>query len=259
MPQPTLPAGSARVWFLDLRKASLAAFILTVLALAGPLWTYLRTILGTGPARPHMPPLAIAVLAVGLLCLPILPLFYFALYRDGFGLPVSARLRALSLAAAIVLSALVAMQLAATLAPGPGGSVLTGAESSWTAVRLFTLLAGVAEYGAVFPLLALWRRPDDDSEPVPPTKFVRVTTQVAVAVFGAWVAFNLMRLVLIPLTQSLVRDAYLQAGRTPPGFGEIVAEALRALLEQACLLAAPYVVWRAGREGERAGRAEPAP
>lgn len=69
-----------------------------------------------------------------------------------------------------------------------------------------------------------------------------------------------MGLALTPYSFVTLRNLALQIGRRPPTFGDLLAEQIRTVLVQACLFAAPYIVYRSLREqAERPVEAQSGP
>ena len=57
-------------------------------------------------------------------------------------------------------------------------------------------------------------------------------------------AFNLLRVLALPYVYSQTRDYLISIGRDRPIFADMAKEIVPAFLSQACLWAAPYVVYR---------------
>jgi hypothetical protein len=77
-------------------------------------------------------------------------------------------------------------------------------------------------------------------------------TKAVLVIWGLWVAFNIVRVVLTPYSYFQVRDLALQNGQPPPQLSLMMAGAVRTLLEQACLFICPYIVYNSWlrRDGE---------
>jgi hypothetical protein len=183
--------------------------------------------------------------------LPIMPVFYFALYRNEGYLRFSERLRILALAAAVGMSVVTAEglpRLLESLSSKGSGSVLIEQRVPWT-ITDASYVAGVfSNIIYILLLIAVFRQPDSEPQSqVPISKFLSVITKVAVIAWTIWVAFNLVRLLITPYTYSLLRNYALQNGVTPPPFRNIVAGAARTLLSQSSLFALPYIVLRSSR------------
>ena len=82
---------------------------------------------------------------------------------------------------------------------------------------------------------------------VPVSRLLRVMTTVAVISWGLWVAFLVVRVIAMPFAFVQTRNYALQIGRTPPVLWDMMAEAIRTLLIQTCLFAAPYIVYKSLR------------
>jgi hypothetical protein len=85
---------------------------------------------------------------------------------------------------------------------------------------------------------------------VPASGFLRRVTKVALVLYGIWVAFNLVRVVVTPFNYSHLRIVALQTGRRPPQLGHMMLEVIQMLLSQACLFIAPYVVYNSWSRGD---------
>jgi hypothetical protein len=79
-----------------------------------------------------------------------------------------------------------------------------------------------------------------------------IVTRVAVIAGGLWLAFNVVRLAYVPFIYPQIRSYALYYKRTPPRLWDMMAEAVRFALGQACLFAAPFIVWRSGPHVESA-------
>ena len=62
--------------------------------------------------------------------------------------------------------------------------------------------------------------------------------------WGLWLAFLLIRVLFVPYTYGLLKDTALQNGVTAPTFAALLEEAVRTLLNQASLFAAPYIIFK---------------
>lgn len=216
-------------WFTDLRKIALLACVTYVVSLIAPLWNSTRSIIAsTSPLSGwRVVPLALSVSLITAL----LPIFYFALYRDEGSLHISAPLRLLARAAAFVIGILLAFQLVEWI-KSPGAFL----------ARSLVALATIAN---ILLLAALFRHPGDASEEARPiSTLLYVVTKVTVIVWSAWVAFHLLRVLLLPYTYSQLRDYALSIGREGPPLTGMIEEAVQAFLGQASLLTAPYVIYK---------------
>jgi hypothetical protein len=232
---------------MDLRRAALIACIATVLSLLMPVWNAAQPIREVGSIDQQWWVAPVAALTV--LFSAILPVFYFALYRNEGTLRFSRRLRLLAIAAALVLG----LNLAIDLPPWIGslgragtGSVLIPERGNWTLGDMSVVFGILSTAAIIFMMIAIYRYVDEEPDVfVPASTFLRVATRVAVIALGIWVAFHLCRLVLTPYSYAELRRLAFQVGRTPPPFRNVVAEAARTFLAQASLFIGPYVVWRA--------------
>ncbi len=243
------------LWLTDIRKAALIASVTATLSVLMPAWYAVRTVLLIESNHSW------TILLIPLIwCFTaILPVFYLALYRNEDLPEFPKSLRVLSLAAAIVLG----VETVAGL-PRWIGSL----GSYWTAIRMLdwrpgavTILDAVREPGtsvqlgallnmlstlAYIGLLIAFSREERtaSSEDIPVSRLLAVTTKIAVIGWGLFVAGSLVRLMFMPYVYHEIRDLAIQIGRTPPGAGNLIMDAVRTLLVQACLFTAPYVVYR---------------
>ena len=185
------------------------------------------------------------ILILVILYSAIIPIFYFALYRNEAPLYFLKRLRLLALIAAftfavIVLTTLPAWirSLAAYLAVLAAFDWSIGANSVLAFVRdprtigqLSTLLGELSNIAGILMLIVIFRGADEPLEAdVPVSRLLRVVTKVAVISWGLWVAFLVVRVIAMPFAFVQIRNYALQIGRTPPQLGEMMAEAIRTLL-----------------------------
>ena len=236
--------------FMDIRRAALITCMAGVLSLLMPAWNAAQRVAALESTHPRWWIIPVAVM--GALFTAILPVFYFALYRNRGTLRFSRRLRLLALTAALALGINVALGLPGWIGSlGQVGdrSVLTPERELWTVAYVsgfFTVLSNAA---CAFMMVTVYRQRRDESDSFAPvSKLLRVMTNAAVIAWGIWVAFNVVQLVLTPYTYAVLRRVSLQIGRTPPPFHDIVAEATRTLLSQAGLFAGPYIIWRGGSQ-----------
>jgi hypothetical protein len=237
---------------LDIRTAALITSITGVLAIVKPAWDATRSMTAAQSNHPRwwINPMMIAM---GIFS-AILPLFYFALYRNQGTWQIPRRLRLLSMAAAILLGMIVAIGLPAwieSLGLMKSQSVLSQERELWVG-DLAQILGQLSNFAYILVLVTIYRQVERYPQ-VPSSKLLAIVTRIAVIFYGLWVTFNLIRLALTPYSYSQLRDFALRVGRTPPPFQELVKEAIRAVLMGSCMFAAPYIVWATLRS-QRAGR-----
>ncbi|HTS51360.1 MAG TPA: hypothetical protein VMH05_25610 [Bryobacteraceae bacterium] len=190
----------------------------------------------------------------------ILPLFFFALYRNEGTLHFSKFIRLCSLVTALVFGFLVVLDLwewsgslssywaAMKLVDWKGGatSVFAAARNPRTIGETASVLGQVGNFAYILLLLALWHQPDGEPSAdvgAPVSRLLRRVTKVALIAYGIWVAFNLVRVIVTPYFYFQIRTTALRIGRQPPQLTRMMASALRMLLDQACLFMAPYIVY----------------
>lgn len=265
---PTIrTASSLTAWLTDLQSVALIACVAGVLSLPVPIWNGMQTVTAvTATKNDFWKSAGILILVLLILYSAVIPIFYFALYRNEYPLYFSKPLRLLALIAAftfavILLTTLPAWirSLAAYLAVFAAfdwsigaTSVLAFVRDSRTIGQLFTLLGELSNIAYILVLIAMFRRADEPLEAdAPVSRLLRTMTKIAVISWGLWVAFLVVRVIAMPFAFVQTRTYALQIGRTPPLLWEMMAEAIRTLLIQACLFAAPYIVYRSLK-----GRAE---
>ena len=164
-----------------------------VASLPIPMWIATRAMLATPSAHSASGWTAIVVAYA---FSAILPVFYFALSREGSrdaGTPrLPERFRAVSLAGAIA-----------------GGIVIAAGVPEWLEVSSFDLtalrmlLSDLANFACTLLLVAFYRGPGGVPETdVPPSDLLRGITRVAVFAGGIWFIFNLLGLALTPYPSS---------------------------------------------------------
>ncbi len=242
---------SVAAWPSDIRKVARITFTASVLSLLIPIWRL------TQQTPSYRLPLleSVSLILFGYLFGAIMPMFYFALYRNEGTLRFPKPLRRLSLVTAVVFASLAAWSLpdwigfidyfsSATVEWRSGSAaVLAFVRDPRTVNEVAKLLNGCSNVAYILLLVAFFQQ--SDSEPavttdVPPSGFLRRVTKVALVLWGIWVAFNLVRVVVTPLA---IRVAAFKTGRRPPQLGHIMMEVIEMLLTQACLFIAPYVVY----------------
>jgi hypothetical protein len=245
-------------WFTDVKRAALTALIVGVAALVVPVWRAGRQLMTTAPQNsPWWSPL---LLVIGLIVSAILPLFYFALYRDPGTLRFPRSLRNLSLGAALVLAAVVAAGLPTWITSirrysaavsaldwsGGGTIALRVLGDPVTLALLSGLLAQLSNLGYIVLLLAIFRQTSEESfleTDRPVSALLRKTTKAALIVWALAALFSLVRLVLTPYNYSQLQHMGFQVAERLPSLAGMMLKAASDLLESACLFIAPYVVY----------------
>ena len=98
---PSVPAGLVGPRLRDVRRAALVACAATVLSLAMPVWNSARQMFARGSNIGQLG--TIALMVVVYLFTAIVPLFYFALYRNEGDLLISRNMRWVAMTAAVVI------------------------------------------------------------------------------------------------------------------------------------------------------------
>ena len=181
---------------------------------------------------------AVPLLLVLLISSAIMPVFYFALWRDPGTLRFSRSLLKLSLVAAVVYGASVAI--------GLYGLITASARDPRLLTNLPALAGELSALAYIALLVALSRQPEGGAfteSDVPVSRLLRLITKFALIVWSIWILVNLVRLVLTPYQYFQARNYMYRAGQEPPPLWPIMLAATRTLLEQAALFVAPYVVY----------------
>jgi hypothetical protein len=238
------PPRFATAWFTDIRKVALITCVAAVLSLLIPVWHMTQQLVAIGSTR--APWWSVLTLVLAYLLTPILPLFFFALYRNETALRFSKRLRQLSLAAALVFGAIVAIGLVEWIGSLGATSALVGARDPRTISDASVLLSEFSNLACILLLIAFFGQASERTQTEGHvSRLLSFVTKLAVIVGALVVAFALVHLVLTPYSYFQFRNA-LQIGRRPPPLAAMLAQAIRTLLTQVCLYTAPYVVYYAG-------------
>jgi hypothetical protein len=257
-----LPLKVLIVQLVDIRRIALIACIAAVLGVLIPVWNAMQTMIPIGTTLPLWKLWLVPLLMLMCISVAIMPAFYFALYRNEGTLRLPKRLRSLSLAAAITFGTIIAVDLTRWIGTlGPYWTTLkmldwrAGAVTVVIAVRnprtislVSSLLGEFSNIAFILLLTAFFRQAGDEScQDVPTSKLLTLVTKVAVIAWGLVVAGLIVGLVLTPYDYFQLLRNTLPFGRTPPPLWPLMLQAVRRLLEQACLFTAPYVVYRSWR------------
>lgn len=250
-------------WFTNLRKIALITFISAVLGVLIPAWNAIHTILGVASENLLWRVARIPAVVLGILFTAIIPVFCFALYQNETPLLIPKRLRLLALLGALVDGVMLALALSnwvlslgaywewmKTLDWRIGGvSILRLVRDPGTIGQLSFALNVFSDGAYVLLLIAIFRQQSDRSETgAPISRLLSLVTKIAVIALGLVVFAALLGLLLTPYTFYTLRKYAFQIGRTPPAFLDLLLRQIRITLEQACLFAAPYIVYRSQRE-----------
>jgi len=249
------PLNSALPWLSDVRKSALVVFVAAVLALLMPLW---RLAQQAGGLRSTI--WGAVLIVFGYVFSAIMPVFYFALFRDEGTLRIPQHLRWLVLATAVVFGLFLAWDLSGRIGPfryhwkamatadwGSGSTAVLGfVRDPRTINQVANLLGECSDLAYVLLLVAFFRQSDRESVAkmdVPVSGFLRLVTKAAVVAYGIWIAFNVVRLAGIPFLHSYLQSTAFTTRLTLEPLGHWMLEAAQMLLTQACLFVAPYVVY----------------
>lgn len=232
-----------------IHHASLIAGVTTALSLSIILWNTVRTMVALHTRSPkELWWNESAVLILGAITLT-LPVFYFCLFTDRGTLVLSERLRALSLAGALALSAITAIGIPAVVR-----GLTAGRQVSLFALgdppvlsNLSNVLGELSNIAAILVLFALYRSQRDDSRPREPgAKLLRTIAMITAIGWGLAVLFATVQVFLNPLVYLQYRNVPQLAGiATAATLSKATGNSVRFLLAQFGLFVGPYVVWRA--------------
>lgn len=245
------------IWFTDIRRVALIAFVLSVGSTLIALRDFTGKLNSITFTHPQAELWLALVTALGYLIATIFPAFYFALYRNEGTLHFPKRLRLLALAAALVTGMMLVAGLpawirsiadfitASSLEWSTGAASVAFLRSPGSIYQLAALLGELTSLAQMLLLIAFfrWERSASVSD-TPASKMLRLTTRIAFVSWGLVVAGAFVRLVALPFTVPQLQDVVIKAGRTPPPLSAFMGDAVRFLISQACLFAAPYVVYR---------------
>jgi hypothetical protein len=206
----------------------------------------------------------VPLLVLACLVTAIMPVFYFALYRNEGSLRFPKNLRQASLVTALVSGLIVGSGLwhwfgslgsywrAMEALDWKSGatSVIAAARDPRTIGQVSTGLGVLSSLAYILLLLAFFLQANSElptDADVPVSALLRRVTKLALVAWGLWVAFNLFRVCVTPYYYFQLRSVALQAGRRPPQLGIFMAKPIRTFLEQACLFMAPYIVYNSWR------------
>lgn len=238
---------------MSIRTAALIACIATAAGVLEPFRYQFRALSASLQSRPDAAWWAVPVATLVLLFTAILPVFYLALSRDEGTLRVSQRLRILALGAAIVIGIFSLIEVVQALSHR-ATSILYDSGAPTAADKISIVVGICSSLACMLPLIAIFRLRLDDQQPaIPISRFLRITSRVAVFGWALWCIFNIVRLGYAPFAYQQVRDYAAQYGRPAPSLWAMMSDALRTLLLAASLLTAPLIVYR-----NRKAIAEPA-
>lgn len=257
---------------MNIRNSALLASVAGVLGNALPAWNSSRSLLETvsrsGTAGRWFIPLVI----FAYLFTAIMPVLYFALYRNKGTLRISDGLRRLCLIAALTLGTMMAMAVAnwtGSLRPSiaamraidwktGAASVLTASGDPRTIQNLSFFLNLIGQIGVIMLLAALFReRQEASTADIPISRLLAVLARAAAIGWGLWLAFEIVRLALTPYSYFQLQQYASQIGRTPPRLWDMMARMISEVMETACLWVVPFVICKR-HENQRDSETTPA-
>ena len=171
--------------------------------------------------------------------------FYFAISRNDSG-RLSPSLQRLALGAAVLMGVLLVVVTLQWVESFRSGSVLFSGRH-WQPADSTALATIVSDLAAMALLIALSRDREGGSEEGPVSKMLKSATRLAVIVWGGYTGLHCIPLLAMPYSYLAMREDVIGAGHAPPSVARVMWGPMHYLIESACLLAAPYVVWRSIR------------
>jgi hypothetical protein len=231
---------------VGIRKIALVTFIASILSLLAPAWNFTQTMVGIVSRQSASGWRVIPMALFAFLSSVIMPVFFFALYRNEGTLRIPKPVKLLSKAAALILALFVVSALWTEFLD-PGFTARGGSSDgeARTIGHIVGLLSTFSNAALLLLLVAFNLHTNQESTPdVPGSRLLDQVTKVAVVFNGLVLAFLVVRCLLTPYTYSTLKDFALQNGRTLPPFSALLEEAIRTLVLQACLFTAPLVVFK---------------
>ena len=231
-------------WQRGIRKVALIVFVFSMLASIRPFrtlyWT-ISDIRAKGAPWWQVAPSSL----LGVLLSAVLPIFFFGLYRDNGTLRISQTLKYLSLAGAFVYAVFLfpVVRVQSNNSDIGAFGLLDG--RFWTFSHITGLFATVSDVTLIILLLMLFLQPSSRLDPgseIPSTFLLDQVTKIAVWVYGAGLAFNILRTIMTPYTYSVLQSTADANGVTMPPFSLLFWETVRDLLTYGCLFIPPFVV-----------------
>jgi hypothetical protein len=220
-----------------------------VLSLAIPMWNFTHQVLALESEIGTM--IAVAGILVVDVFIAIVPLFYFALYRNAGDLHISGKMRWIAATAATVIGILTLSGIPGWFGSLRGDSVLDTTARQWTVNDTAAALSLIAELAGILLLVALCRLAGDTSSEtgVAVSTLLRSLSKVAV-IAGGIVAFGcVIGLVATPWVYFYIRDRSLEMGFSNERwtFSRLAMDRLRTALTIILVYVAPFVVWQGTR------------
>jgi hypothetical protein len=229
---------------MDLRRPALICLIATLAATVLPVWNMSR---GMGAWNDAGQWWNMLVSAFEILCSPLLPAFYYALYRNEGTLRLEPLVKRLALVAALALAAFIITSfydLGTRMTAAGSGTVLAPTRSSWTLGDLSVVLTGIWNLATIYLLWAILVHPNiKASGDGSVSKMVVVTAKIIVIIRGIEVGLSLVWLLLTPFLYWKYRNLAQHAGVVPRPYAPMLGGAVRVVLSETSLLIVPLIVW----------------
>jgi len=232
----------------DVKRSALVACIATIMGLAIPMRNFAQQML----ALKNIGKLgAIAVIVVVYAFTAIVPLFYFALYRNEGDLPVSRNLRWMALTAAAVIGILSIAAVPGWIASLQIDNVLHGAARPWTINDTSSLLGLIANLAGILLLASFFRLAGDgpSESAAAVSKQLRILTKIAIIAGGIVAVGCVVGLAATPWVYFEIRARSLEVGSSNASltFWRFTLDRVRAAVAAVSVYIAPFVVWQGSR------------
>lgn len=102
----------------------------------------------------------------------------------------------------------------------------------------------------VLGLLAALFQPRLPKDGENPSRFLKVTSQLAAILMFVAVAWNLLRVAISPWLYSQLKEFAAANGHAAPPYGDVLIGILKDLLVVGCALGPPWLVYKTWREQE---------
>lgn len=221
---------------------ALLAFVATGFGAVLPIYGAVRQLLSLPGEHPVW---AIPAILAGIFFVAIIPAFYLVLYlgADSFRFRDSLRLPALAAGALLTLITLLSTGVWLFRVLSNTDTVLAASPSPFTWNNFLSLLLDLSNLAPAPLLYAFFRGASNDSPAPSPYKPLRIVATSTVVVWTLWLAFLAIRMGFFPSIYPAIRDQALRLHRNVPTLLFMFADGFHQLIQQACIFAAPLLVW----------------
>jgi hypothetical protein len=231
---------------LDIRTAALVACAANTVGAVIAARTYAHQVLTNEAIRQQW--WGVPSLIVASLFFALLPMFYFALYRDGSALQFPRHTKWLAWGAAAGLGLSLVAGIWGWIESLKPQSVFGGTQANSTSVDAANLSDVFANLTVILLMIVLAGQANqgpDNKMPVP--RRLRLTTVIVVYAWGLLVALLILRVLATPYFYWQLQPYASYAskmGRTLPTFFAVLGSSVRSAVPEACLFIA--LIWFGG-------------